>query len=70
MPVTAEEEPLNITVEFPALYEVNISGVEVKVIGMVGIPYQGNVVVRSQNEEANLANRSLELKFIYKGLKA
>lgn len=67
-PVIAEEEPLVIDIEFPALYEVNISGVEVKVIGMVGIPYQGNVTVGSQNEEANLANRSLELKFIYKDI--
>jgi len=67
-PVIAEEEPLVIDIEFPALYVVNISGVEVKVIGMVGIPYQGNVTVGSQNEEANLANRSLELKFIYKDI--
>ena len=53
-PVIAKEEPLVIDIEFPALYEVNISGVEVKVIGMVGIPYQGNVTVGSQNEGANI----------------
>ena len=68
MPVTAEEKPLDIGIEFQEFYEGNFSGVKTKVIGTVGIPYQGNVVVRYPNEEVNLANRSLELKFSYKDI--
>ena len=68
MPVTAEEETSYVNIDFPKFYEGNFSGERAKVIGTVGIPYQGIVFIGSQNEEVKLTNRSLELIFSYKDI--
>jgi hypothetical protein len=64
-PVTAEEEPLDIDIEFPAFYEVNISGALAKNIGVAGLSYPVTVKVSSAGEEVNLTNRDLEIRFTY-----
>jgi hypothetical protein len=66
-PVTSEEEPLNITVEFPAFYEVNISGALAKNIGVGGVLYPVTVNVSSVSKEVNLTNRYLKIWFTYRG---
>jgi hypothetical protein len=60
-PVTAEEEPLDINITFPAFYEVNISGALAKNIGVAGLGYPVTVNVSSADKEVNLTTRSLEV---------
>lgn len=64
-PVAADEEALQIDVEFPEFYEVNVSGTPHKAVGIVGIGYRGKVIVESPNKEVDLTNRSLEIEFVY-----
>ena len=66
-PVTAEEEPLDIDIEFPAFYEVNISGALAKNIGVGGVLYPVTVNVSSVSKEVNLTNRYLKIRFTYRG---
>ena len=67
MPVTAEEEPLDIDIEFPAFYEGNISGALAKNIGVGGVLYPVTVNVSSVSKEVNLTNRYLKIWFSYRG---
>ena len=67
-PVTAEEEPLDIDVEVPDFYVVNVSGVLGKPIGIVGVYYPVKVIVGSPNKEVDLTNRSLKIRFVYKDI--
>jgi hypothetical protein len=64
-PVTADEEFLNIDIELPDFYEINVSGVSGKPIGISGVIYPGYVTVGLPNKEIDLTNSSLEIRFYY-----
>lgn len=66
-PVTAEKEPLGINLEFPAFYEINISGKPAKNIGVAGVEYPLTFYVDFADKKVNLTNRYLEVSFIYEG---
>lgn len=66
-PLTAQEEPLDIDVEFPNFYEVNISGEKGKIIGVAGVCYPLCFNVSPSCKEVNLTKLYLNISFTYNG---
>jgi hypothetical protein len=62
-PVSANEETLDINIEFPGFYEITTG---CKCVGVVGHNYTANVIIRAQNKEVNLTNKILEIKCDYR----
>ena len=68
-PVTAGIDILHSYVEFPEFYEVNVSDNRAKIIGMVGVPYRGNVTLDSPYVVVDPTGAHLEMDIIYTNIK-
>ncbi|MEA2033868.1 MAG: hypothetical protein U9N41_09855, partial [Euryarchaeota archaeon] len=62
-PASSAEEQLDIYIEFPDFYEINVTTTSCcKTIGLAGFNYTGYVIVGAPNKEVNLTNKTLEIK--------
>jgi len=67
MPISGNGDSLDIFIDFPDFYKVNVTGcTSCKIIGLVGVNYTGYVYVYSPNKDMNLTNRSLQFNLIHK----
>ena len=66
-PISATAEQLDIHIEFPDFYEINVTAKSCcKVIGLVGVNYTVNATVGAPNKEVNLTNRYMLIDCFHK----